>query len=104
MIFDKVLRPLQITQEEHDIARLNILDALNIDGGWVEVSDLARRAGVSEQVLEFVIATDWLQGNVSRTPYDPASCSWSYKINLEPGEMSGIRFAMSARRYHGVSV
>jgi len=102
MIFDKVLRSLQITQAEHDIARLNILDALNIDRGWVEVSELARRAGVSEQVLEFVLATDWLRDNVLRSPCKAGS--WSYKANFEPGEITGIRFAMSARRYHGVSV
>jgi len=96
MTFDKVLRPLQITQEEHDIARLNILDALNIDGGWVEVSDLARRAGVTEPVLEFVIATDWLRDNVLRSPCKAGS--WSYKANFEPGEITGIRLGVLIRQ------
>lgn len=80
----------------HAIARLNILDTLNIHGE-MDIESIAKRTGYSTQVILMILTIEELKGNVS------CRCqgrSMFYRVAFEPSEMSGIRRASDIRRYH----
>ena len=87
---------------DQEINRLVILDVLNLNRegeGWLDVVDIAAKASVSPREALEILKAEQERGNAL---YGKRGLKEFFKADFEPGEMSGIRWAASARAYHGL--
>jgi len=72
-----------------------VMDVLALNGGWMSTSNIVAAADLPLLDVVRILLKLTQDGTIV---YRSTS---EYKINLEPGETSGVRWARKAREYHG---